>query len=271
VRVRADDGGTDKGEADVLYKIQPDGSRVVELNSPIENLNTKAQTRLGVPAGGGDKVLADLVDAGNNNYDGLTSKWYGQTSNKNDASQSNASRQPQIVSSGSVTQDNGQPTIQGKGQLKAGDTLSLQTSGTKFSFYSVTKPVDETSLSIIDKQNEYTIRYFNNTSSNNSLYLRHSTFGGNSGILSDNTQIGIQYLFSVHSTAGTGGEIYKNGSLYVDHSNTDTSSKTNNAVLIGDRNDQINLQEIIIYKDIRHSISTIGGIESNINDHYSIF
>jgi hypothetical protein len=149
VRVRADDSGTDKGEADVLPRLQPDGSKIIELNSPIENLNSEAQNRLGVPQGGGDKVLADLVDAGGQNFDGLTSKWYGQTPNKNDASQSNASKQPQIVDAGSVIQENGKPALDFDGS----DDI-LQTPFNSFNFSNISYfTVIKTGSDISVKQN----------------------------------------------------------------------------------------------------------------------
>jgi len=107
VRVRADDQGTSKGEADALPILQPDGSKIITLDSPIENFQ-------GTPFSGDGYVLADLVDAGNGNYDGLISKWYGQTANKNDASNSTANEQPQIVNSGTVITEskNGKPALQ---------------------------------------------------------------------------------------------------------------------------------------------------------------
>lgn len=105
VRCRADDQGTTKGEADVLPVLQPDGSKIITLDSPIENFS-------GTPFSGDGYVLADLVDAGNRNYDGLTSKWYEQTSNKNDATQAGAASQPKIVDAGSVIQKNGKPALE---------------------------------------------------------------------------------------------------------------------------------------------------------------
>jgi len=43
---------------------------------------------------------------------GLVTKWYDQSGNGNDASNSNASEQPQIVSSGTVIKENGEPTLE---------------------------------------------------------------------------------------------------------------------------------------------------------------
>jgi hypothetical protein len=84
---------------------------------------------LGAPAGGGDKVLADLVDSGNSNYDGYVPTWYGQTPNINNASNSTASEQPQIVNSGSVIKENGKPAIDFDG---SDDTLTISTTTAQF-------------------------------------------------------------------------------------------------------------------------------------------
>ena len=112
LRARAFDpsGPADKGEADVKY--DPGADYFISLNSPIENLDANAQSRLGTNAGGGNKVLADLVDTDGSNYDGFTPKWHDQTVNGNDIANGTATEQPKIVNSGSVIKQNGKPALQ---------------------------------------------------------------------------------------------------------------------------------------------------------------
>jgi len=106
VRVRAFDGVSDQGTADVMpYLI---GSEYwVDLNSTLENLDATATGR-GLTT---SDTLADLVDAGGANYDGFVTTWYDQSGNANDASQGTASNQPQLVSGGSLLTENGKPSI----------------------------------------------------------------------------------------------------------------------------------------------------------------
>ena len=57
--------------------------------------------------------------------DGFVATWYDQSGNSNDATQSSASEQPQLVSSGVVNTDNGKPYI-----LNQKTTLGLKYTGT---------------------------------------------------------------------------------------------------------------------------------------------
>jgi len=205
---------------------------------------------------------------------GFVTKWYDQSGNSNDASQNTASSQPKIVSSGTVVKDSGKPTVEFiNDTLSAGNVLSLQTSGTKSSFYAVGNPLAEKVDYFLEKNNEYVYGFYDQTGSNGKLYFRFSTFGGNSGVLSlsDGLSINNPYLISVTNTAGTGGEIYKNGSLYQDYTNSDTSSATNNDLTLGKSNGEINISEILVYEGQRHDDTTREKIETNINNHYSIF
>ena len=56
-------------------------------------------------------ALVDFVGSGN---DGFVETWYDQSGNGKDATQTTASNQPQIVSSGSLIASNGSPSVSGK-------------------------------------------------------------------------------------------------------------------------------------------------------------
>jgi len=223
-------------------------------------------------SGGTLDTTALLNHVGSNN--GFVTKWYDQSGNGNDASNSTATEQPKIYDANNgLVKENGKAALDfNQKALKAGNILSLQTSGTKSSVYFISNPVKEPNPAILNKNNEYVLGFNDSTGGNSKIHFRHSTFGGNSGILSDDTSIDTQYLFSVLSTAGTGGEIFKNGSLYLNHSNQDTSSATNNALIVGDNDgDHSKIQEIIVYKGVRHSSTNRDNIETNINSFYSVF
>jgi hypothetical protein len=275
VRVRADDSGTDKGEADVLPRLQPDGSKIIELNSPIENLNSEAQNRLGVPQGGGDKVLADLVDAGGQNFDGFVSKWYDQSANNNDATQSGASKQPQIVSSGSVIQENAKPAIEYNDDLLTANVAASQNENLMLLLViKVTEGINSNPRMAAlvgnavnfqvgyNEDNRYFIRRNNETDSTNNNF---------SDIL------GKQYLLTYGTSNGN--DFFtrnSNSKSFTFTGKPSSNSKLSNGfyILKGyEKNsyyvEKGTIQEVILYTSDKTADQN--NIESNINNNYSIF
>ena len=106
IRVRANDGTTNQGQADVLpHKI---GSKYwVNLQSKLINLDVTATNR-GLST---SSTLADLVSAGNLNYNGFATTIYDQTLNGNHFIQNTAAKQGKIVNNGVLNQENGKPII----------------------------------------------------------------------------------------------------------------------------------------------------------------
>jgi len=277
IRNRADDNGTDKGEADVLPRLQPDGSKIIELNSPIENLNSKAQSRLGAPAGGGDKVFADLVDAGGANYDGLVSKGYDQSGNSNDATQSGASKQPKIVDSGSVIQRNGKPGVQTDGNddfLDAGAIITkpdftiflegvcINTNKTSGTLSLANEAVDDDLYSL----------QVNNDIPRASIYE-----GEFKEVRANAINLNSNYLSTAIYTGNVTLDFYSNGSKAGSITNTQPQGIDNFVIgalrrdlsVDGDSYDGGFFQEIIAYKVDKSNDRN--KIETNINDFYSIF
>jgi hypothetical protein len=270
VRVRADDSGTDKGEADVLGILQPDGSKIITLNSPIENLNSKAQTRLGVPAGGGDKVLADLVDAGGQNFDGFASNWYGQTPNTNDATQSNASQQPQIVNAGSVIQENGRPAI----EFDNSSDTELEANPISYSnltAYAVTKVtnVPTSNAHVISEKLGFLLK----SAQNSTNYPRFQPY--DSGYVTAEYQVNaLNTQNLVFGVVDTDAKIFVNNNA----GTTDTFGSFNNpgnTLTIGDTRQADDaghngtIQEAVVFDN--NLINEKDKIETNINNFYGIF
>ena len=106
IRVRANDGTTNQGQADVLpHKI---GSKYwVNLQSKLINLDVTATNR-GLST---SSTLADLVSAGALNYNGFATTIYDQTLNGNHFIQNTAAKQGKIVNNGVLNQENGKPII----------------------------------------------------------------------------------------------------------------------------------------------------------------
>lgn len=254
IRCRADDQGTSKGEADVLPILQPDGSKIITLNSPIENFS-------GTPFSGDGYVLADLIDAGNGNYDGLTSSWYDQSPNLNDASNSTASEQPQIVSSGSVIQENGNPAID----------FNLKSLVSNY-------PLNENAHSYM----YFTLQSFKNKKNKGVILQggrsfvieRGSTVNGNIGgaNLSMPFNLNNQFIFTGEwNLLNNNYRIFKND--VQKKSITTPPDRTTFQTEIGASNGGVNciafIQEILIFEG--NDFSGRPKINQNINNFYSIF
>jgi len=114
-----------------LRRLKSTATKAVRVREDSGN----TETDIGFSGGTLDET-ALLNHVGSNNA--FVTKWYDQSGNSNDASQSTASEQPQIVSSGSVIKDNNRPT------LKFGDRISLSTNiklGYPVSVYVVANPL----------------------------------------------------------------------------------------------------------------------------------
>jgi len=216
-----------------------------------------------------------LNHVGSNN--GFVTKWYDQSGNGNDASQSTASEQPQIVSGGTVVQENGQPALLFGGN---GDNLSLNPqnqlrllkSGNYHTFFTVQKPkTSPDNESIFRIEDEYAILVRSNGSTASPFY---GTFGANTGTLSGGDDMSNQTILSVNWDSGTGGELFVNGSGFGFQNITDTSPKSINNFFIGNNKSGGapfggTIQEVVIYESDKSNSQS--QIETNINNHYSIF
>jgi len=87
-----------------LRKLKSSANKAVRVREDSGN----TETDIGFSNGTLDET-ALLNHVGSNN--GFVTKWYDQSGNGNDASNSTASEQPQIVNSGSVIKENGKPAI----------------------------------------------------------------------------------------------------------------------------------------------------------------
>ena len=237
------------------------GSAVVRVRRSLDNVEQ-------------DFTAAEITDGTLTTFtganDGFVTTWYDQSGNANNATQSTATKQPKLVTSGVVELDNGKPTLN---DFEDGRYFTLSSSIT----------FDGIDTSVFYVNNDKRI------------------FGNPSGILGTNTT--VPYLL-VHNdniivvSDAVHYQVYSNTSLlgqalntvinfsntsidYILNSNLQTVTQnvtwsytgrpytTLGATSNGNRSFIGDFQEIIIYKTDQSANRT--GIETNINTEYTIY
>ena len=194
--------------------------------------------------------------------DAFVTTWYDQSGNANNATQTTASNQPKIVSSGSTILENGKACVQWNG----GTEYLVSSFGTT---YSQPNTIFVTANKTI--HNGYLFDGLNGSKrhaqgNNNWLYA-----GAVLGDAYPNSFLGSQVLFTSNWNS-TSSSAYIN-SVLTNSGNTGTMGidglslgrfyQLSTAALTG------NIQEFILYPSDESSNRT--GIETNINDFYSIY
>jgi len=193
--------------------------------------------------------------------DGFVKVWFDQGQGGNDAEQTSTASQPQIVSSGSVVTENGEPALDFDG---ANDYFTKAfTLGNPVSHFVVAQTASINDF-IIDGYDAVNLNSLVSPSTN-VMRLYNGT-----GILQTYTA-GTQSLFSSISKGA--------GSLFAVNGNSTTQTISTNSMngmtlgaagtLASGFNLNGTIQEVIIYGSDQDSNRT--GIESNINDFYSIY
>jgi len=230
-----------------------------------------------------DGTLATFCGAG----DGFVTTWYDQSGNGNDATQTTASEQPQIVSSGSVILENGKPTIQWDASnnnfIEAADSssLDLTTAFSLFITYNLTSYDPSSTFPAVvskgqstgtngaygfrrrDKSSE-SYAFFGFDSSANRLDYRTGSVTPPTG----------QILNTLTSTLPTV-SLYEDGSQINWSSSVSITSfrNTSDTLQLGNGNSERafngNIQEVILYPSDQSSNRP--KIEANINNYYSIY
>jgi hypothetical protein len=212
-----------------------------------------------------ETALTSFVGAGN----GFVTTWYDQSGNANNAVQTTAANQPQIVTSGVVNNINSKPS------------MSLDGTNDQFTLTSIINVSSSNYNSFVGKRDASSRRLFGLSSdagagqylwalyNDNNYYLQAKSTQYQASLSTDSTT--SQLLLTGLNDAGTM-SMFKNG-------NTISSSATNFSITmkantIGvysftGNNCHGHLQEIIFYNSSQSSNRT--GIESNINTYYSIY
>jgi len=208
-----------------------------------------------------ETALTTFVGAGN----GFVTTWYDQSGNGNNATQTTASNQPQIVSSGSVINVNSKPSLQFDG---SDDFLTLSNISTNITYsgFQVVKRKSTSTISVTLAGSSISDSYLLWNFSDNNAYFRSSQ-----GYITQSLNTTTQQLFTSININSGNMSMYNNASLLL--SNTPISLPGTNVMnAIGRRNanySEGNTQEIIVYSSNESSNRT--GIESNINSYYAIY
>jgi hypothetical protein len=201
---------------------------------------------------------------------GFVTKWYDQSGNGYNATQTTALNQPQIVSAGSVVLENGKPSIEFDGIddfLSNGTTLTLPSNVSIFTIFK--------NVTFINNQRFYHIK----SSSNNISMTRNFTSISQTVFrtLTDD----VNYFGPVADTSNQSllsifdsDTLYQNTNIVVTKSNNQSAYFGNSGIYLGARADglspaNVNFQEFIYYPS--DELSNRTGIQDNINDFYSIY
>lgn len=207
-------------------------------------------------------ALTSFCGSGN----GFVTTWYDQSGNGRNATQSTAANQPQIVSSGSVINTSGKPSINfdTTDQLVFSGTLTDYANLAAFFVNKHNSTAGSIALTLHDGGQAIYINWLESTS-DRTYYGSGFIYTGPSG--SANTNRKLMTLYS-DSTNG-----------YLQLNNSQIGTRANGSTITGNQyingfagstlKANMNTQELVIYNT--NQVSNISGINTNINSFYSIY
>lgn len=225
VRIRKDTGGQPEKD------FYPDSNNELSLNS----------------SDGGGTTLGNWIA----NEDGYIVTWYSQTGSNN-ATQSSASAQPQIISGGALNTINSKPALITSGDILSG-TFSL-TASTKYIFSVIQRSGMNNFIVASSGGGSPFFGFGQNLGSNDSWSGFSSVNNSKNGVSIANTR---NDMYSEFSSQG----------LYT--AVLDSTSMSNYSLGYNSSFEMPSMQEVIVYDSDQSSNQT--GIETNINDFYLIY
>lgn len=188
--------------------------------------------------------------------------WRDQSGNGNDIEISTASQQPQIVASGSVILTNNKPSLKIDQATTQGLDITISASSRQ-DFFQVHKTNDDRFILLKDSASG--TRYAYATIDGNMSTALHGNYGTPSLFVNGTSQ-NPENRDALHSLLST------NKQILMSSLEGDSSVWTSNVIWGYYSSANVyngNVQEIVIYNSDQSSNRT--GIETNINDHYSIY
>ena len=194
--------------------------------------------------------------------DGFVTTWYDQSGNGYNITESTASDQPKIVSSGTTITDGGKPTITISQSTFNGFTISIPSSSTQ-DFFQVHKNNDDRFILLKDSASG--TRYAYATIDGNTSTDLNGNYGTPSLYVNGSAESPVN-RDDLHTLLCT------NNQILMSSIGADPSAWTGNVIWGYYSNTNAydgNLQELIFYNSDQSSNRS--GIETNINDFYSIY
>lgn len=198
--------------------------------------------------------------------DGFVTTWFDQSGNGVNATQTIASSQPKIVSSGSTILENGKPAIEFVNDYFSTNLVSPSTEATIVSVYKNDPSGRYKTIVGIGYDNGYAL-----TTENNKYNLFYRSVADQR--TTNDAIVNTQGLIFAYTKSSTNQTIYVNNILYQNITPPAMDAPTTSS-RIGAHDNNTNLyigiqQELIIYASSQ--ISNRSGIEANINDFYNIY
>jgi hypothetical protein len=224
---------------------------------------------IGFSSGNLDTTALTTFCSGTN---GFVTTWYDQSGNGYNATQTTATNQPQIVSSGAVILEGGKPTLQfdGSDDFFINNTINISQPITRFT---TAKNTNTNKAGVFSDSNTVTDRfvlYSGGSSDNNGNFAAsYSNLGTN---LNTPNNANRNLLYELGNSGSNA--LALNGGTEITGSN---GSNGLNKLCIGNIRSNVvggyyltgNFQELVIYNSNQSANRT--GISSNINTYYAIY
>ena len=198
--------------------------------------------------------------------DGFVTTWYDQSGNGNDAAQTTSSAQPKIVSSGSTILENGKAAIDFTANYFSMNLVSSSTEATIVSVYKNNPSGAYKSIIGIGINNGYALT----TDSGKYNFFYRNVADQRT---TSNALVNTQGLIFAYTKSATNQTMYVNNTLYQNITppsmNAPTTSSRIGAYDASSSPYTGIQQELIVYAS--SELSNRSGIETNINDFYSIY
>lgn len=187
--------------------------------------------------------------------DGFVTTWYDQSGNANNATQSTAARQPKIVSSGSTILEGGKPILESNSSTML---LPISFQNVRYKIFSVSKSVNSFVTFGVEGENVYQlIGVSGQTSTLISTAVTNNSMRVNSTSFSPINRGAVYSALSIHNV------LYNDTSFQASLAN---SLLGYTGAIFG----MMRSSEYVFYNDTFND-SNISGVETNINDYYSIY
>src|SRR5210317_1944603 len=202
---------------------------------------------------------------------GFVTTWYDQSGNGRDATQGTDVNQPQIVSSGSVILENGKPAAQFDGSNDVMTASGFGTGSERSVFFTMRGNGNGTGYEnyyiFLISPPSSTGDFMQNYSSNYQGQI-NANFKTDTLDINSSTAVDIQSLLTTIKTTSTS-ELFQNSTSLGTGSGTQTLEDELSIGNFSSNYAFFKMQEMVVYNSDESSNRT--GIETNINDFYSIY